>query len=323
MEMNHLAPVFLTGNHRLVSSIAVCLLRAGHPVTICSTDTKRIEERIHLHYKDMKQEGYEIDPYYALQIISELRDDIKAELAIIVTYEDVDAKRNLIQQVEQRSSSDTIIALNTESISLRTLQEGYNNPGRIVGINWTEPAHTTFFMELIANHTVKEKYIDQIFCLAKDHWQKDPYIVRGEMGIRSRLVAALAREAFYLVQNGYATVEDIDRACRNDAGYYMPFCGYCRYMDLMGTYAYGMVMKELNPDLSRNTKPPAFFNDIIASDGKGMENREGLYQYSPEDVKKWDFLFRKFSYQIKKTMELYPFNYKKNNTLLGDISISD
>jgi len=126
----------------------------------------------------------------------------------------------------------------------------------------------------------------------------------------------MVREAFYLVQNRYASIEDIDRACRNDAGYYLPFAGNFRYMDLMGTYAYGLVMKDLNKELSTESIIPEFFKKIMEEGGKGMENKNGFYQYNEEEVKKWNKLFNSFSYKIKRIIEKYPFNYKVEKELI-------
>jgi 3-hydroxybutyryl-CoA dehydrogenase len=50
-------------------------------------------------------------------------------------------------------------------------------------------------------------------------------------------------------------------------------------MDLMGTYAYGLVMKDLNRELSKDTKLPDFIDAIIREGGSGMENNNGFYKY--------------------------------------------
>ena len=119
----------------------------------------------------------------------------------------------------------------------------------------------------------------------------------------------MIREAFYLIDRGYVTPEDIDRACRNDPGYYFPFAGNFRYMDLMGTYIYGVVMKDLNPDLSKDSSVPGFFNEIVASEGRGMANGKGFFEYREEDTEKWEAVFRRFSYQIQEIISKYPFKH--------------
>jgi 3-hydroxybutyryl-CoA dehydrogenase len=120
-------------------------------------------------------------------------------------------------------------------------------------------------------------------------------------------MCSLLREAFFLVQNKYADIEDIDRACRNDAGYYLSFAGNFRYMDLMGLYAYGVVMNDLNAELSKETKPPAFFNDMMKRKDYGMNTGKGFYEYSEEEASKLGEEFEKFSFEIDKIIRKYPF----------------
>ena len=81
-------------------------------------------------------------------------------------------------------------------------------------------------------------------------------------------------------------------------------------MDLMGTYAYGMVMKDLNPDLSKSKEFPVFFSEILDEGGQGMENEKGFYTYSEAEVISWRKTMEKFSHQIQAIIKKYPFNYK-------------
>ncbi|MGH2644513.1 MAG: 3-hydroxyacyl-CoA dehydrogenase NAD-binding domain-containing protein, partial [Chitinophagaceae bacterium] len=239
--------ILVAGNGRILYSISACLLRAGHLVVLFTEDTDGAIKRIQMHYKDLSGLAHKSINPHSLEVTNRLNNNIPYQLVIAVTGENIEEKRNLIHLIEKKAPNDAIIAINTESIPLSALQEGCNYPGRIIGANWAEPAHTTFFLELIINKIADRKYADRLFYLAKNYWNKDPYLVLNDTGIRARMFAAMMREALYLVKNEYASVEDIDRACRNDAGYYLPFAGNCRYMDLMGTYAYGMVMQELNP----------------------------------------------------------------------------
>src|SRR5690606_114563 len=105
--------------------------------------------------------------------------------------------------------------------------------------------------------------------IAEKEWNKDPYNVKSELGTRGRLKAAMMREAMFLVEAGYANIEDIDRACRNDAGTYLPFAGNFQYMDLMGTFAYGVVMEKLNKELSNATQTAPFIDQVIENGNDG------------------------------------------------------
>ncbi len=59
-----------------------------------------------------------------------------------------------------------------------------------------------------------------------ERWGKEPSLIRKDIRgfITNRLMYAMMREAFHLVENEYATYEDIDRACRNDFGYWINVC---------------------------------------------------------------------------------------------------
>ena len=248
-----------------------------------------------------------------------------AGIAIGITEENLAVKQQLIYQLEEALSPEAIIGLNTESFLLEELQQNAKHPCRIIGLNWCEPAHTTAFLEIIANRLTPDVIVKKVEALAVKGWSKDPYIVHCGYSVRARLMAALAREAFYLVENGYASVEDIDRACRNDAGYYLPFAGNCRYMDMMGTYAYGLVMKDLNRELSKATQPPALFTRLINAGKTGMENKGGFYNYAEGAGEQWEEQFRKFSFEIKAIIEKYPFNYlsKKSEMVSSKITINE
>jgi 3-hydroxybutyryl-CoA dehydrogenase len=306
-------PVLITGKGKLVYSIAVCLLQAGHPVTLFSNNKNNAIENINLHFTDLSELSSEVLKRGELEITNVLDSKLNYKLTIAISNEDLLEKKTIISQLEERLPLDSIIAINTESIPLNALQNGSNNPERVIGVNWVEPAHTTYFLELITNSNTHKILADYLFHLAKVYWNKDPYVICSDLSIRARMFVAMVREAFYLVENGYASIEDIDKACRNDAGYYLPFAGNFRYMDLMGTNAYGMVMQDLNSELSKECNIPEFFKDIITQGGLGMENNKGFYKYDKGDVEKWNKVFRKFSYQIQSIINKYPFNYKDKN----------
>ena len=88
---------------------------------------------------------------------------------------------------------------------------------------------------MICGEQTDIQYAEKIVTLAEE-WGKEPSLVKKDIRgfITNRLMYAMMREAIHLVENGYATIEDIDRACRNDMGYWITFAGLFRIMDLTG-----------------------------------------------------------------------------------------
>jgi 3-hydroxybutyryl-CoA dehydrogenase len=303
-------PLLLTGNGKLTFSIAVCLLQAGRKVILHTDDSDDALLHINTHCADLKMPGLKRN---RLEIIDRLAAVMPYSIAIAITSENLAEKKHLIDQLEKSLPGNAIIAINSESILLSAIQQDAVNPGRIVGANWSEPAHTTWFLELIVSAHTKQESVDALYYQAKIYWKKDPYIISGDSGIRAKMLSAITREAFYLVENGYASIEDIDRACRNDPGYYLSFAGNFRYMDLMGASGYGEVMKGLNPELSTARQVPEFFEDIIRQGHLGMESSKGFYEYREGEVNRWEETFRKYTYQIREIIEKYPFGYLEDN----------
>ena len=315
--------ILISGNDKLTWSITVCLLRAGYRVSLHTQNEEKALESIREHAADIEKYMSSTLNLTNLEIRKDLAEK-NYRLAIAIRTEELNNKLSAVREIERVVSENTIIAINTEIISLSDIQPGSEHPGRIIGANWVEPAHTSFFLEIISNQLTNEELVNDLYSTALAYWGKDPYIVKTDYSIRARMMSALIREAFYLIENGYVSFEDVDRACRNDAGYYLPFAGNFRYMDLMGTYIYGLVMKDMNPDLSKERQVPQFFNDLMDQGRTGMEIKKGFYQYDNAEVEKWKELTRVFSYQIQEIISKYPFNYlgkgfqseSKTNTVL-------
>lgn len=305
-------PVLLTGEGKLTFSIAVCLLQAGHKVTLWTGDGEAALRSINEHCEDLKRPPFKKLRQSSLEITDEVAKGAYG-LAIAVTPEDAEKKKSVVQQLEAIVHPDTAIVVNTESILLSAIQEGAVHPSRIFGCNWSEPAHTTLFLEVVANNITGKDLVTAFYRQAREYWKKDPYVIAGDLGIRAKMLSAIVREAFFLVENGYASVEDIDRACRNDPGYYLSFAGNFRYMDLMGACGYGEVMKDLNPELCKAQQVPEFFSNIIRQGYFGIQQNRGLYEYKEGDMAKWNETFRKYSYQIQEIIERYPFGNTNEN----------
>ncbi len=295
-------------------SITTCLLIAGHSVVAVApidVDLEHAEKRIHDHLSMSQHEGLVThSPKYYLKRLSITEDysllrDCK--LVIECTLENIDIKRNVYQKIEKVIDKDAILTSNTSAIPISTLQKETKYPHRFLGLHWAEPSHTTRFLEIICGELSDISKGEYLYGLSH-HWGKEPTLVRKDIRgfITNRLMYALYREAFYLVENGYATVEDVDRACRNNAGYWMTLAGIFRWMDLTGVPAYHNVMKDLFPTLSNSTEIPLLIDKIVKEGGKGVANAKGFYEYTPEEAKLWEETFTEFSYEIRTLALKYP-----------------
>jgi len=295
------------------SSIATCILAAGHEVTSLVKDEseagparKRILGYLmELHGEGMLKESPETVAG-RITITTNIAELVGHEVVIESITEDVEAKKAVYNALETVLSNTAIIGSNTSAIPVSVLQAGLWHPERLLGIHWAEPAHITRFMEVICGKDSDLKYAQRIVQLAES-WGKEPSLLRKDIRgfITNRIMYAMLREAFNLVENGYATVEDVDRSLRNDLGYWITFAGPFRFMDLTGIPAYLTVMKDLFPDLDNRQTTPGMMEQLVAAGAKGVNNAHGFYPYTPESAEAWEKAFIDFSYDIRKLAEKY------------------
>ncbi|GAB3328128.1 hypothetical protein GCM10027299_29850 [Larkinella ripae] len=300
--------ILVTGWCKTTEGIIACLRQAGHPVTVYTGNGFDSAECEPVSAPTLRIQALD----RAVKVTDRLAEVGDFGLVIACTDENEFQKRALIRQLEVVLAPDALIAITTESIPLSSLQREAHHPERIIGANWTEPADTTFFLEIIANEKTDHRLVNDFHNQAKLFWQKDPYVVYSDTGIRTRMLCAMIREAFFLLENDYVSVEDIDRACRNDPGYYLPFSGHFRYMDLMGAFIYGVVMQDLFPELSKARHVPRFFEELVQDGDVGMATEKGFYSYEKGEVQQWEASFREFSQQIRQVISHYPFQYKES-----------
>ena len=295
-------------------SISTCLLIAGHKVIAVApiaTDMLTAESRIlhHLH-KATEEKMLSEEPETIVQrltITESYRLLEPCHLVIECTLESQDIKKAVYEKIEAFLSPNALLVSNTSAIPITILQGQTSFPERFLGLHWAEPSHTTRFLEIICGEKSDPAFAEWLADLSVN-WGKEPTIVRKDIRgfITNRLMYALYREAFYLVENGYASVEDVDRACRNNAGYWMTLVGVFRWMDLTGVPAYHNVMKDLFPTLNNQVEVPKLIDEIVQAGGKGVLNGKGFYSYTEEEAKLWEQTFINFSYDIRRLALQYP-----------------
>jgi 3-hydroxybutyryl-CoA dehydrogenase len=301
-------PVAVVGMGLMGTSIAACLLAAGHRVTGVTDDlaaSAAVPERVLALLQEMRSEQLlhdEVDDVIQrFTLTASLADAADAGIVFESITEDLQLKRDFLRSAEQIVSPTCILASNTSALPVSQLQQDAAHPERILGIHWDEPAHVTRFMEIIPGPETSQTALEFVAAMAP-RWGKEPSLLRREIRgfITNRISYAMFREACFLVDSGVCTVEDVDRSLRNDVGWWIPFAGPFRYMDLMGVQGYHRVMKDLLPELCNAAEIPRLISDVVASGGRGIANGRGFYNYTEQEAKEWEQRFIDFNYRIRR-----------------------
>ncbi len=203
--------------------------------------------------------------------------ECKGELVIEAIIENKDAKVGLFNQLFHNNGPQLIVASNTSSISIDLIAESITYPSQLVGMHFFNPAPIMKLVEVIKGKYTNPTIVKQIADLALI-MQKAPVICKDAPGfIVNRVARPYYLEAMHLVQNGKATIEQVD-AVLASAGFKM---GPFKLMDLIGldiNYSVSTIVWE---DLGKplRLKPAAIQKDKIDQGLLGVKTKKGFYQY--------------------------------------------
>ncbi len=203
-----------------------------------------------------------------------------ADLAIEAIFEDPEAKEDLFQKLEDVCPARTIFASNTSYLNVfefKTLKR----LDKTIITHWFVPPHIIPLVEVVRGPRTSRKTVETVKNLLSQ-LGKQPIVMDTFIPgfIVNRLQRALAREIFHLLDNGYATAEDIDTAVKASLGYRIPILGVVQRYDFAGIDFVYQVMKNPPIDLVSEDKPSETVKDLVDRGYLGVKSGRGFYDYS-------------------------------------------
>ncbi len=212
-----------------------------------------------------------------------------ADFVIEAASEDKAAKKAIFRTLDKICPPGTILASNTSYLDIFQFVET-GRPDKVLITHWFAPPHLVPLVEIVRGPRTSQETVDRIreLLIALG---KNPIVISKFLPgfIANRLQSALTNEALYLLDNGYATPEEIDMAVKSGFGLRIPILGAVKRMDYGGL--------DLSQKIISNAQyePPAKRTrsktiDALVSRGKfGVKSGSGFYEYggrTPEEIMK-------------------------------------
>ena len=156
----------------------------------------------------------------------------QAECVVAAIGEERQVKRGLFARISKICRPDAVLSTNSSNIVSSKLADVTEHPERLMNVHYFNPALAMKLVELVRGaHTS-----DETVAIAKafaESTGKTAIVLNKEIAgfVVNRINAAVVHEALSLLEQGIATVEDIDTACEKGLNYPM---GPFRLMDLTG-----------------------------------------------------------------------------------------
>jgi 3-hydroxybutyryl-CoA dehydrogenase len=201
-----------------------------------------------------------------------------ADLVVEAVPERLDLKQSVFQQLDAAAPAAAVLATNTSSLSITTLQRATARPARVVGLHFFNPVHIMKLVEVVRGQETAEAVVEAGAAFAR-RLGKEPIIVNDVPGFASsRLGIALGLEAIRMVEQGVAAPEAIDRAM--ELGYRHPM-GPLRLTDLVGLDVRLAIAEYLHRELGSETfRPPELLRRMVAEGKLGKKSGQGFYTWT-------------------------------------------
>ncbi len=208
--------------------------------------------------------------------IEELKD---ADFIIEAVLEDLKIKQDVFEELDALVAPEVIICTNTSSISITEIASATKRPDKVAGMHFFNPAQLMRLVEVIRGHYSSDETIKTVIDLAKKMGKEPIEVKKDSPGfVVNRIMIPHFIEAIKIVEEGIATVEDVDKAVKLGLNYPM---GPFELMDLTGNDIGYHVMEYLHGELTKELKwsSPGLLKTLIRAGRLGRKTGGGWYDY--------------------------------------------
>ena len=198
-------------------------------------------------------------------------------LVIEAATENQAVKEKILQQIDAIVGKDTIIATNTSSLSITKLAALNSDPARFIGMHFFNPPPLMALVEVIRGLQTSDATHHAIIEMAKQIG-KEPITVKNSPGfVVNRILIPMINEAFFVLQEGLASPEDIDAGMK--LGCNQPI-GPLALADLIGLDTCLSVMEVFFENFSDSKyRPCPLLREMVAAGYLGRKTGRGVFHY--------------------------------------------
>jgi 3-hydroxybutyryl-CoA dehydrogenase len=201
----------------------------------------------------------------------------EAELIIEAVVEDAEVKLAYFRRLGEHVSDDALLASNTSSIPIAGLASAVRNPERVVGLHFFSPAPVMALVEVVSALGTGDEALARASAFVRS-LGKTPITTKDRSGfIVNMLLIPYLMAAVRMLEDGFATREDIDTGMKLGCGHPMGPLALCDFIGLDVLYA---ICDSLYEEFKRpEYAPPPLLKRMLVTGWLGRKSGRGFYEY--------------------------------------------
>ena len=199
------------------------------------------------------------------------------DLVVEAAIENMKIKKEIFAELDGICKKETILASNTSSLSITEVASATSRPDKVIGMHFFNPAPVMKLVEIIRGMATSQETFDAVKNLSLEIG-KEPVEVKEAPGfVVNRILIPMINEASFILQEGIASVEDIDTAMKFGANHPM---GPLALGDLIGLDVCLAIMDVLYNETGDNKyRASSTLRKYVRAGWLGRKSGRGFYNY--------------------------------------------
>jgi len=215
-----------------------------------------------------------------------------ADYVIEAIPEKMELKQELFKKLDKMCSPNTIFASNTSSLKLGEMIKDLpeSRKAKCMISHWYNPSYLLPIAELSKFGNMSDEDYAEVYALYENSDKKPVTVHKDVPGmIANRLLHALCREAFHIIDDGIGEAKDVDNALMYGPCFRFATTGLQEVADMGGLDIWCTVEDSLFPELCTDIKASNSLRKHFEAGELGVKSGKGYFEYpgsTAEDMQK-------------------------------------
>ena len=200
------------------------------------------------------------------------------DLVVEAAIENMKIKKEIFAELDKICKPETILASNTSSLSITEVASATNRPEKVIGMHFFNPAPVMKLVEIIRGMATSQETFDAVKELSLAIAKEPVEVAEAPGFVVNRILIPMINEASFILQEGIASVEDIDTAMKYGANHPM---GPLALGDLIGLDVCLAIMDVLyNETGDTKYRSSSILRKYVRAGWLGRKSGRGFYNYN-------------------------------------------